>query len=67
MIGGPSSATGSTGQADSEAVVTRALTFWRNGFSIEDGPLMEYTDPANQQILEDIKAGYDVLWPIDAR
>lgn len=37
--------------------VTRALTFWRNGFSVEDGPLMRYEDPANQEILQAIESG----------
>ncbi|KAF3940735.1 hypothetical protein ABW19_dt0204887 [Dactylella cylindrospora] len=37
--------------------VTRNLYFWRNGFSIEDGPLMRYDDPANQETLRGIEAG----------
>jgi UBX domain-containing protein 1 len=37
--------------------VTRILTFWRDGFSIEDGPLMRYDDPANQEILKAIQSG----------
>ncbi|KXS21845.1 SEP-domain-containing protein, partial [Gonapodya prolifera JEL478] len=35
----------------------RVLTFWRNGFSVEDGPLMAYDDPQNQELLEHIKNG----------
>ncbi|KAF8337374.1 uncharacterized protein EI90DRAFT_2910018, partial [Cantharellus anzutake] len=35
----------------------RYLTFWKNGFSIEDGPLMEYDNPENQRILEAINSG----------
>ncbi|KAH8105335.1 ubiquitin-related domain-containing protein [Cristinia sonorae] len=35
----------------------RNLTFWQNGFSVEDGPLMEYGDPTNDQILEEINSG----------
>ncbi|VVT45924.1 uncharacterized protein SAPINGB_P000959 [Magnusiomyces paraingens] len=27
--------------------VTRHLTFWRNGFTVEDSPLYRYDDPAN--------------------
>ena len=38
--------------------VERNLTFWRNGFSIDDGPLFEYSDPKNQKYLEAIKSGY---------
>lgn len=35
----------------------RYLTFWKNGFSIEDGPLMEYDNPENQRILAAINSG----------
>jgi len=35
----------------------RYLTFWKNGFSIEDGPLMEYDNPENQRILTAINSG----------
>ncbi|WVF65744.1 hypothetical protein IAT40_000476 [Kwoniella sp. CBS 6097] len=38
-------------------VQTRRLTFWRNGFSIEDGPLLSYEDPQNQQLLQAIESG----------
>lgn len=38
-------------------VVQRSLTFWRNGFSVEDGPLMRYDDPANREVLEAIESG----------
>lgn len=37
--------------------ISRSLTFWRDGFSIEDGPLMRYDDPANQEILRAIQSG----------
>ncbi|PWW78585.1 SEP-domain-containing protein [Tuber magnatum] len=37
--------------------VTRSLTFWSNGFSVEDGPLMHYDDPANQDVLRAIQSG----------
>ncbi|EJD00541.1 SEP-domain-containing protein, partial [Fomitiporia mediterranea MF3/22] len=33
------------------------ITFWRNGFSIEDGPLLDYNDPANAEILRAIDQG----------
>ncbi|KAI5844146.1 hypothetical protein BZA05DRAFT_448503 [Tricharina praecox] len=39
------------------APVTRTLTFWRDGFSVEDGPLMRYDDPANREILQAIESG----------
>lgn len=35
----------------------RNLTFWQDGFSIEDGDLMSYDDPANQEILRAIDSG----------
>ncbi|KAI5121741.1 hypothetical protein M0805_009031 [Coniferiporia weirii] len=35
--------------------VVRHLTFWRNGFSVEDGPLLSYTE--NQDTLEAINRG----------
>lgn len=37
--------------------VTRTLTFWRDGFNVENGPLMRYDDPANQEILQAIENG----------
>ncbi|KAK6352624.1 hypothetical protein TWF730_009443 [Orbilia blumenaviensis] len=37
--------------------VTRNLYFWRDGFSVEDGPLMRYDDPAHQETLRGIEAG----------
>lgn len=37
--------------------VTRYLTFWRNGFSVDDGPLFRYDDPANQTMLNAINSG----------
>jgi UBX domain-containing protein 1 len=40
-----------------EMTVIRHLTFWRDGFSVEDGELMRYDDPANDQILAEINAG----------
>jgi UBX domain-containing protein 1 len=43
-------------QEEEEAVV-RHLTFWSDGFSIEDGPLYRYDDPANKDMLEAIKSG----------
>ena len=35
----------------------RHLTFWRDGFSVEDGELLRYDDPANAQLLSEINAG----------
>ncbi|KAJ7627054.1 SEP domain-containing protein [Roridomyces roridus] len=38
--------------------VTRRLTFWRQGFTVEDGELMRYDDPANAEVLALIDAGH---------
>ncbi|KAI9763957.1 MAG: NSFL1 cofactor p47 [Geoglossum simile] len=35
----------------------RTLTFWRDGFSVDDGPLMRFDDPANERYLRDIRLG----------
>jgi len=43
---------------DDQEVATRHITFWREGFSVEDGPLMKYDDPANSQLLDEINTGY---------
>lgn len=33
------------------------LKLWRNGFSVDDGPLLNYDDPKNQQFLAAIRRG----------
>lgn len=35
----------------------RRLTFWKDGFSIEDGPLFAYDAPGSQQMLQAIDSG----------
>jgi len=40
-----------------EETAIRHLTFWRDGFSVEDGELMRYDDPGNSQILAEINSG----------
>ncbi|KAH9850446.1 hypothetical protein C2E23DRAFT_835114 [Lenzites betulinus] len=40
-----------------EETAIRHLTFWRDGFTVEDGELMRYDDPANEQILAEIRSG----------
>ncbi|XWS75781.1 hypothetical protein CRYUN_Cryun01aG0121600 [Craigia yunnanensis] len=35
-------------------VVTRNITFWRNGFTVDDGPLRHLDDPANASFLESV-------------
>lgn len=42
---------------DNEEPVIRNLTFWQDGFSIDDGDLMGYEDPKNQEILRAIDGG----------
>ncbi|KAJ7089558.1 SEP domain-containing protein [Mycena epipterygia] len=43
---------------DTEETVIRRLTFWRDGFTVEDGVLMRYDDPANTEVLAAIDAGH---------
>lgn len=33
------------------------LRLWKNGFSLDDGPVRDYHNPANQEFLEYIKRG----------
>lgn len=44
------------GQEEQETAI-RNLTFWRDGFSIEDGPLMTYDNPEHQRVLDAINSG----------
>lgn len=37
--------------------VTREIVFWRQGFTVGDGPLNRYDDPANVRVLEDLRQG----------
>ena len=46
-----------------EETAIRHLTFWQDGFSVEDGELMRYDDPANEQILAEINSGCASLPP----
>ncbi|KAJ3787083.1 SEP-domain-containing protein, partial [Lentinula aff. detonsa] len=40
-----------------EEPIIRHLTFWRDGFTVEDGSLMRYDDPAHASILAEIQSG----------
>lgn len=40
-----------------EETAVRHITFWRDGFAVEDGELMRYDDPANAHVLSEINAG----------
>lgn len=42
---------------DQEPIAIRHLNFWQDGFSVEDGELMRYDDPENEQILAQINTG----------
>jgi UBX domain-containing protein 1 len=41
--------------------VHRELHLWRDGFSVDDGPLYRYDDPANARTLEMINSGHAPL------
>jgi UBX domain-containing protein 1 len=47
-----------------EETAIRHLTFWREGFSVEDGELRRYDDPAQAQILSEINAGCVLLFAV---
>lgn len=53
--------------ASDEEPAVRHLTFWADGFSIGDGPLMRYEDPGNQEMLEAIHAGRAPLHLLNVR
>ena len=67
----PSGMPGALGAADEdeedEEPAVRHLTFWQDGFSIEDGPLMRYDDPANRETLEAINSGRAPLSLLNVR
>jgi len=64
LINNPTTSTSST---EPPTPVVRHLTFWRNGFSIEDGPLMAYDDPANEEFLRAINSGRAPLALLNVR
>ncbi|KAG2315170.1 hypothetical protein Bca4012_065973 [Brassica carinata] len=41
-------------QQDQPQVVMHAITFWRNGFTVNDGPLRRFDDPQNATFMESI-------------
>ncbi|KAJ7392114.1 NSFL1 cofactor p47 [Desmophyllum pertusum] len=43
--------------SDSQQTTEVALKFWSNGFSVDDGPLRSFDDPANEQFLNSVKRG----------
>ncbi|KAG2135653.1 hypothetical protein BD769DRAFT_1627081 [Suillus cothurnatus] len=46
-----------TAEDGEDDLVVRNLHLWRDGFSLEDGPLMRYDDPGNQELLRSIQQG----------
>ena len=50
-----------------EEPAVRHLTFWQDGFSIEDGPLLRYDDPGNQSTLQAINSGRAPLSLLNVR
>ncbi|KAJ2082355.1 protein phosphatase regulator [Coemansia sp. RSA 988] len=80
-LGSPAAATteaaaqnpfGLTSAADAEpessdSIAVRELTFWRNGFSIGDGPLYNLEDPVNRHNLDSILQGRAPLDILDVR
>eukprot|EP00163_Fabomonas_tropica_P007249 TRINITY_DN1696_c0_g1_i2.p1 TRINITY_DN1696_c0_g1~~TRINITY_DN1696_c0_g1_i2.p1 ORF type:complete len:342 (-),score=89.83 TRINITY_DN1696_c0_g1_i2:361-1386(-) len=45
-------------QSQEPARVTKRLTFYRQGFTVDDGPLRRMDDPANAEFLDDINKGF---------
>ncbi|CAX39691.1 UBX domain-containing protein, putative [Candida dubliniensis CD36] len=37
--------------------VTREITFWKQGFTVGDGPLHRYDDPRNSNVLQELNQG----------
>ncbi|KAH7925749.1 SEP-domain-containing protein [Leucogyrophana mollusca] len=44
-------------EGDDDETAIRHVTFWRNGFSVEDGELLVYGDPANEELLAQLNSG----------
>ena len=51
MIGPPSSSSGSNRET------SMTLKMWRDGFSINDGPLRRYSDPDTREFLATVGRG----------
>lgn len=51
----------------SEPPITRVLHLWEDGFSVEDGPLRRFDDPANAQDLQAIQRGRAPLHLMNVR
>ncbi|ORX98046.1 SEP-domain-containing protein [Basidiobolus meristosporus CBS 931.73] len=62
----PSSSRPANSATDNTPVV-RNLTFWRNGFNIDDEPLRSYDEPENQEFLQAINRGQAPLSHLNVR
>lgn len=40
-----------------DGIISRVITFWQNGFTVDDGPLRAFDDPANMAFMESIGRG----------
>ena len=54
----PDPATVPAAQPAQEEEQRRRITFWRNGFTVDDGPLRDYKEPQNAAFLNTIRQGY---------
>lgn len=45
------------GARNRPAKVNREIVFWRQGFTVGEGPLQRYDDPENQLVLQELKRG----------
>lgn len=59
-LGGAGANEANDEEEDGEVAI-RNLTFWKDGFSVEDGELMRYDDPAHAQTLAAINSGHAPL------
>ena len=40
------------------------ITFWKQGFTVSDGPLRKYDDPASKIFMSEIEKGYFILFAV---
>ena len=52
----PAAAAGG-GDAAAAPPVQHTITFWQNGFTVNDGPLRRYDDPANMPFMQAVTKG----------
>ncbi len=55
---GPSSMIGGAPVANNKGKVLHILRFWKDGFSIDDGPLRNGQAPEDKAFLESVSKGY---------